>query len=81
MEFIPAQLIFTFSYENVIVIFRSAFCDVITLCADKAFSIEYVYGSMRLESNNGLGGLTINDSHPTIKDDVMFLSFSDLAFA
>lgn len=60
-------------------IFPAAFCDVITLCADKEFSIEYVHGSMRLEPNNGLGGLTINDPHLTIEDDVMFLSFSDLA--
>lgn len=59
-------------------IFPAAFCDVITLCADKEFSIEYVHGSMRLEPNNGLGGLTINDPHLTIEDDVMFLSFSDL---
>lgn len=57
----------------------AAFCDVITLCAEKDFSVEYVHGSMRLEPNNGLGGLIIDNPHLTIEDDVMFLSFSDLA--
>lgn len=57
----------------------AAFCDVITLRAEKDFFIEYVHGSMRLEPNNGLGGLIIDNPHLTIEDDVMFLSFSDLA--
>lgn len=57
----------------------AAFCDIITLCAEKDFSVEYVHGSMRLEPNNGLGGLIIDNPHLTIEDDVMFLSFSDLA--
>lgn len=60
-------------------IFPAIFCDVITLCADRDFSIEYVHGSIRLEPNNGLGGLTIDTPELRIDDDAIFLSFSDVA--
>lgn len=54
-------------------IYSAVVMDRVSLKADTAFHLEYVYRSAMLESNNGLKGLVLRDDSVRLKDDSILI--------
>lgn len=69
------QITAIFAFEE---IYPAVFGDSVILCSDRDMHLEYVYNSMQLEPNNGLGGLVLTDPHLTTDYDMTFISYDSL---
>ena len=69
------QITAIFAFEE---IYPAVFGDSVVLCSDHKMHVEYIFNSTRLEPNNGLGGLTLDDSSLIMDYDMTFISYDDL---
>lgn len=56
----------------------AVFGDSVVLYSDHKMHVEYIFNSMCLEPNNGLGGLTLDEPNITLDYDMTFISYDDV---
>lgn len=69
------QITAIFAFEE---IYPAVFGDSVILCSDKDMRLEYIHNSVRLEPNNGLGGLTLDEPNITLDYGMTFISYDDI---